>query len=1054
MATKNYIVQQNDQRKAYSVFDINEYKDFSSDITFSVDIPEDANHTIAIGMKGSGNIKIFKNWVLAAELSLTESGETWTDSCRGGEKAVYQIDNADGITELDLHGNHITGLYFSRQLPLRKLMIYENDLQQLDCGNLTELQFLHMFSNPLCTVTDSITATVESLPNRREKAMGSIIFYPWHGLEILIEEVAETDGDGNVTGTKYVKYPYEPESPANFSCPSNPHYSWLYDSDGNYLFEPNRLYGIVQRGTTAAGPDSIIRYGEYKAVDSNGANPVYALVTNEEISNFHTVRRNALEPISLAKNWVFGSAIMYHSDWAKCPWDFRQNRVADMWETAEKGFGLAYGSTDRFALMFPGSKYLNILTYHDCEAVPAEGENYKRFCDFTDPAWGRSLDFFKAEINHGDEILSALCGNGAPSEAAPAGFQSTLTQTVNNTAVKTTYTFVPTEDDMRFGYVPLCKLHLRDRYTSLEQTDILQNNIQLFNNFAALTDCCDSVSSSIGYSSSRDFSEIDVLCADWRNAFQRFAKENVFTVGAGNGGDSKPYTDDTGPQSFGDALYGTNHSVTNDADRAGLILVYSVDRDKRASDFSDSGTVAERAKFTTVDAMIQYGEDIVVHRYFSENGNTLTGRMVYGHGCSLSAPILNGILMLLRIIYCKMFKDQSPSSFGKFSDFMNYVRSHWCDRLADQMDFASGYGMPDAFAEPVGENVFLSSQPLAEHINPGKLGEPIRFLYDAQATKSGFTLGYDRQMFAANDRGELYPIRTCADSQTITLYSNSARAKLEKDLYWRNYYEKTFSLSPIADNPALTLPESEDTEAGSDRTVLMLVDFVPEKLDPDMGSMDEKTVKTMFPCFAEVRDSSGKLRMSMEFTSGLSYSKNSGFDYANKKLVWHFYNENGKALGFNGLCHPLNAYLTNGRTSAVIAFVYNGSGLQVYFNGAPVGWSAEEDQLTPNLSMLNVSLSYTADQTLHIYSKAMTQTEVIRCTAALLRDYAAAAQPVQTRKISTVSQASGPLRYFKKTDANGRLLWIAQAVSAGDDSAVEITEEEYLTLRKAQSEDE
>jgi hypothetical protein len=118
--------------------------------------------------------------------------------------------------------------------------------------------------------------TIKSLPNRADKAIGSIVFYPWYGLEKLICKDS---------GNNWIKYP-------NNHAPLE--------------FEDDRLYGVVN--------DNTITYYTYK----NGG-----LVNHTSMNRHHTLRKNYESNITLAKNWLFGSAIQYSEDYQYCYYHFR-----------------------------------------------------------------------------------------------------------------------------------------------------------------------------------------------------------------------------------------------------------------------------------------------------------------------------------------------------------------------------------------------------------------------------------------------------------------------------------------------------------------------------------------------------------------------------------------------------------------------------------------------------------------------------------------------------------------------------------------------------------
>lgn len=944
MENQNNITQAVASGSSYTLFDINHYKSRTSDISFSVEIPEEKAHIVTLAFQGTGTVKIYKNCVFACELAAAEDWVSWSDECLAGEIATYQIDNADGITALDLHENHITGFYVSRKLPLNKLMIYENDLQQLDCSNLTELQFLHMFSNPLCEDEAGVRAVIENLPSRASRAIGSIIFYPWYGLETLIEQTTVTDSEGNAN-LKYVKYPYYPEEKANFSHPENPHHSWLYDSASNYLLEEGRLYAIVSRGdangstntsdaeeATSNTPDKILCYGAFTANEAEDGTVTYSLQEHTKLNNYHAIRK-AAESDALPKNWVFGSAIMYSDDWEKCPWDFRQNHVADMWETAEKGFGLILGTMDSITLVFPGSKYLNVASFQNCCETPG-------YCDYTAKGTTHQKNFLKGDITHGDCILSVLCGNGADEDAAP---DAEISYTIDGNA----YTYAGSDSPLRFGYAPLCKLRLLDRQSTPAETEA-DRTIQILNAFSALTTKdCDTITSSTGYTPFPDATDDQSSDAyegaeHWRELFTNFSANHILTVSAGNKGDELPYSCDTPTEYMYDALYGTSANA-----QTGVILTGALNREKQAAPFSQNSPAAKRARFKSQDYMSEYGQGIVAHKNIpveTETGIALTGKTAYVSGTSYASPMLNGMLMLLRNIYAKL-PGANVSSFGKISPFMDYVRSNWCNRLEDQMDFAVGCGMPDAFAEPVGTHNFLAEQPLAGYMEPGKIGQPIRFLYDAKAVepaKSDFTIKYDRQMFAATEQKELFPIRPANEAQTVALCSNSARANLtegDESFYDRNFYENAITVSAVADDgdlQAISGESIEESYSEPEFTVFLLVDLVPEKLDADWDSNQGNIDTTVYPWFARITDSNYG-SMEMEIKNGLSYAGNGGFCFTAKRMEWKLFDPNGTSTGHIPLACALENHFSN-HTAAVLAIVNTARGLYTYLNGSQVGY--------------------------------------------------------------------------------------------------------------------
>lgn len=988
-------------QKSYALLEHNENLLETADISFSVDVPE--NKAIAIAMRGEGTVRIYKNGVQAYEIDLDGTEKVWTDPCIAGEKAVYFIDNADSIAELDLHGNHITEFYVNRELPLRKLVIYDNELHQLDCSRLTNLQFLHMFDNPMCDNEKSMKNTISSLPNRTDAATGSVIFYPWFGLETLIEETTVVDENGD-SYTKYVKYPYEPGEKGNFSHPVNPHYRWLYDEDGNYIFDEG-LYAVVNRVRDENNnviSESIDYYLECKKQNPGDEKSPLILTRNDTIKNFRSLRIDDLEPLSLPKNWVFGSAIMYHSDWEKCPWDFRQNHVADMWETAEKGFGLTLGTMDELTLLFPGSKYLNVLSFEDCQATP-------EYCDYKDlgdtvvdaktvknatKGNYNIVNFLKGEHNHGDMILSVICGNGAPSGSAPAaaGDYTTVTTLDDN---KNPYTFQSkysgAADSQRFGYVPLCKLRLLDKFDG----NMGMSAVAIMGKFASLADSgCDSITSSTGYepnipkgsSMKEQIIQSYIDKVTWRAKFHNYSINHILTVSTGNKGDGNVYTNDKPDEYLYDYCYGTNNPDVRTGEEVegdtGVIYNYALNREKQVAPNIQNSPAAERAKLGTKDFMSQYGQFILTHKNVDVTASSaqkeLVGRLSYVQGTSYSSPILNAMLMLLRIIYTKMIqvtmpedtvenkakKEEALGSFGKDSKFMNYVRAHWCDRLPHLMDAASGYGLVDILADPV-ENSYMDRQPAAGCTDRFQVGEPIRFVYDADATKDGFTLGYDREMFALTSENTLYPIRPTSETQSISLYSNSARAVVTDDLYDENYYKNTVSVPAVAENTELEIMPVETVENDSQNfTIFLLVDFLT-------AASDEK------PWFIKVKKD-GEHCLCLEASKGLR-DANNNISFVGKRLVWSVMDGDDN-LGDELVCYPLENYLSK-YSKGVIAITNSKEGMVTYFNGNRCSFVPAEEFFSVLYD--NVVLS-DVEKSVYHYPRTFTHEEIIRNSAAIL----------------------------------------------------------------------
>ena len=140
------------------------------------------------------------------------------------EKNTIFLENLEHVSELDVHGNEIEEINFGINSTITTLKLYENKIQNLDITNLLSLQYFHIYTNPIvdnCLNTgfkeerdelgfpivntnsesyQKLSALLNSLPNRAGQALGSIVLYPWYGLETLIYEA-----DGNHYRTPYLE---------------------------------------------------------------------------------------------------------------------------------------------------------------------------------------------------------------------------------------------------------------------------------------------------------------------------------------------------------------------------------------------------------------------------------------------------------------------------------------------------------------------------------------------------------------------------------------------------------------------------------------------------------------------------------------------------------------------------------------------------------------------------------------------------------------------------------------------------------------------------------
>lgn len=280
-----------------------------------------------ISLKGIGDVKVDND-----TYSLNPDEYTTFIS----KKAICKIYDASKITEIDVHGNMIFKLLFNGGSQIEKVVCYSNGISALDVSKLHNLKYLHMHSNPITNNQAALKATFDGLPDRKDKPFGSIVFAPWNGLYTWIEEDVNTLREGY---TGFVKYPY---SISNLSSVVNSGAQPTFDKVIPYTPVKGNYYR-VHKGNNL---DPICSYnGSTMTMDTTK--------TNLEIW------RKSFETSLLPKHWLFGSAIQYHADFAKCPWQWKAMKIHDYWDTAEHGRGIKLAQYDAITKYLLGESESN-----------------------------------------------------------------------------------------------------------------------------------------------------------------------------------------------------------------------------------------------------------------------------------------------------------------------------------------------------------------------------------------------------------------------------------------------------------------------------------------------------------------------------------------------------------------------------------------------------------------------------------------------------------------------------------------------------------------------
>lgn len=1002
----------------------------------------------------------------------------------------------------DLLANSIRKLEFNNITNnINKLVLNNNLITELDLTLCEELQFLHMFNNPICdddTYSDNFNHMIETLPDRSNRAMGSIVFYPWYGLETLIEQ----DSEGN-----YHKYPYIPNEVTNFNNPINPYYKYFYENDV-YKFDANKLYRLVKNDDdfiynvvecgdicnyenytgnkfyltldnltvgkvysfnitpnynvefengTGTGNSYIIFKLYEKHKDSttgtlikefmNGRkfnnistnfvvredyeyytyvffgnikgtfkenSKVFSFVDNikicetkkvsysldkyyqynegnlelpEDITdskyrliNKHTEKRLTIEPELLNKYWLVGSAILYDEEASKrCPWDFRQLHTADVWETAEKGFGVTLGSVDRFTLLTPEVEHYNIRSY-----TPIAG---RRYPEYTKEQVRNNESF------HGDSCYSIVIGCGVDKKNLDIGNKE----------------FIEWLTSTRFGIIPLCDCVFIDRgdlFTELPR--MCDENI------------VDGISTSLSYngyindtvgSTVQRVNDLMVENESLRRRINNFASKKPLTNSAANGGINRPYL-----HTFEDMSNGCHYASAtiwgnDDTNHFMGYYVPSLNKDNYVSPFSVPSQGVTTTPFVTDDYIASYGASITKCS-IKNFGEVPQGCLVTSNGTSYSSPLLMGQLLLLMNIYRKL-PDSDTSSFGKDSEFMRFVKSHWLRRLPQNMDFAQGIGMIDPLADPIKEIKLLRNESSLPNEVFCNLGEYLDLNY-ADSGKGTFTPEYQFDKIAITRDGHLYSLYEGV-IENLPIYSNTSRNSSRLSDGTNTYYDKNHFRRNITINTShssvypnsSTLPISnitlEDKDVFSlniDRTTDFTVSLCV-KLD-DSSNEFVKSVPSnasmYIPVayFKDANDNINKLQLTgtkkgdkVDFhRSGLLVQSND--KGKNNYKITQFdlaYITTGDSYDSNGDLAKNSIIIGDNFGNMVITFVKQGSELLVYYNGTYRGIMSFDNDYIKEFYIAKEFLCDDSEDCIFAYNQVLTDDEIVKNSIAILNNH-------------------------------------------------------------------
>ena len=138
---------------------------------------------ITIKLKGKGEIAFYNNRFYRSANLTKDEEEIITFALDDNAEVLYYIQNFENIFELDISSNGVTEFVCNEpHNQLNKLVAHTNNITNLKVDNLKELQFLHIFNNPICENLEKMKFIIHQLPDRNNKPFGSIILYDWVNL--------------------------------------------------------------------------------------------------------------------------------------------------------------------------------------------------------------------------------------------------------------------------------------------------------------------------------------------------------------------------------------------------------------------------------------------------------------------------------------------------------------------------------------------------------------------------------------------------------------------------------------------------------------------------------------------------------------------------------------------------------------------------------------------------------------------------------------------------------------------------------------------------------
>jgi len=652
---------------------------------------------------GTGSITVrthsgYNSYTLTDEpQTITVDNHTLTAVNEDFPQPLYTIfiNNAENITELDLHDTGVTELHFNRQNGINKLLIYNNDISELNVAECRNLQYLHMFNNPICSDIDKMRDIIKQLPDRNNKAFGSIILYDWVNLGLCGYRKALNNTFYHDKEYKYPLKKCENEIYRDIASVEHPWYQYI---GGRFveLSDYNRM--IMLRRQLEGLDKSTWTY------------------TNKEGSIF--------------KNWVFGSAIQYNEEaWKYCDTPFRNAHIADVWETAEKGEGVGITSVDCNNWIHPSVNFNRVhafgwvgwepdgwSTTGGVAPVPVftsedeidtniknvlcpwlEPGCYKVFSDIIiipTPDDERKLSTLKREdgTEEAFKLLTSDHGESCYSFMGDRGITS-ITNTTYGISPESRYYLLSTasasknqsvawHESTQADWTALvargCGVYVSDLSNASQV--YYNNNCHPQSNITCVNmDDINLFTRSLGQ---QFVGDVKTPSYQFQNELNSQSLQRIFAFNAqGNDGDGFPYTTDS-----------PSNTATSYIMSENCRFVSSISLDKQFSAFSTADVSKQPHSYT----YSCYGESV---RYY----NTALKSIVCGSGTSFATPLHTAMTAILWVIYSKihnLYRLNSDSEWRISSSYesrkiLEKSYKHHIDPLKGQARLAVGNGTVD-----------------------------------------------------------------------------------------------------------------------------------------------------------------------------------------------------------------------------------------------------------------------------------------------------------------------------------------------------------------------